>query len=176
MFIWIGCGLPVEFERAIRNRCLELNGVIGLDTVAFSLPQHISLKISFDAGEDAQKVLDAVEVILKDTSQFYVHPFTIETAGSILWVTFQKNGTLQKLHSRLDTALEQDFGIPQHPLDKAFLFHSTLFLGEPERLARMQAGLSDFVLPPELVVDTFLLGLSETGEPGSFRVVRQIKV
>jgi hypothetical protein len=28
----------------------------------------------------------------------------------------------------------------------------------------------------ELQVDTFLLGLSETGRPGSYRVVRQIKV
>ena len=40
----------------------------------------------------------------------------------------------------------------------------------------MQAGLTGFALPRELAVDTFLLGLSETGEAGSYRVVRQIKV
>ena len=176
MFIWIGCRLPAEFERAVRSRCLELNRDIGLGTVAFSLPQHISLKISFDAGADAPEILDAVETLLRREKPFYVNPRSIETAGSILWLTFQENPTLRKLHRLLDRTLEQDFGIPQHPLDKSFLFHSTLFLGEPERLAKMQARLSGFALPPELVVDTFLLGLSETGEAGSFRVVRQIKV
>lgn len=176
MYIWIGCRLPVEFERTIRSRCLELNRDIGLGTVAFSLPQHISLKISFDAGAQTPEILDAVEAILRKEKQFYVNPHAIETAGSILWITFQENDTLRKLHHLLDRTLEQDFGVPQHPFDKDFLFHSTLFLGEPERLARMQAGLSGFALPPELAVDTFLLGLSETGEAGSFRVVRQIIV
>ena len=176
MFIWIGCGLPAEFGCEIRSRCLELNDSIGLDTVAFSLPQHISLKISFDAGEKTQQVLDGVERILREQGKFYVNPSAIETARSILWVTFQENRTLRKLHDQLDKTLEQDAGIAQHPLDKEFLFHSTLFLGEPERLARMQAGLTGFALPRELAVDTFLLGLSETGEAGSYRVVRQIKV
>lgn len=176
MYIWIGCRLPAEFERTLRSRCLELNRDIGLDTVAFSLPQHISLKISFEAGAAAPDILDAVEALLRDEKPFYVNPYAIETAGNILWLTFQENDTLRKLHHLLDRTLEHNFGIPQHPFDKDFLFHSTLFLGEPERLARMQAGLSGFALPPELVVDTFLLGLSETGEAGSFRVVRQIKV
>ena len=176
MYIWIGCGLPSEFECAIRSRCLELNGDIGLGTVAFSLPQHISLKISFEAGAHTPEILDAVEALLRQEKQFYVNINAIETAGSILWITFQENPVPQRLHHLLDSTLEQAFGIPQHPFDKDFLFHSTLFLGEPERLARMQAGLSGFALPPDLVVDTFLLGLSETGEAGSFRVVRQIKV
>ena len=51
MFVWIGCKLPWDFEQEIRTRCLELNRGIGLDTAAFSLPQHISLKISFETKQ-----------------------------------------------------------------------------------------------------------------------------
>ena len=49
MYIWIGCKLPAGFEREVRTFCLEQNRDIGLNTVAFTLPQHISLKISFEA-------------------------------------------------------------------------------------------------------------------------------
>lgn len=176
MYIWIGCRLPADFEHKIRSRCLELNGDIGLSTVAFSLPQHISLKISFDVGENMRKVMDAVEAVLRKMPKFYVNPSAVETAGNILWITFWENGVLRKLHDLLDRTLEQDFGIPQHLLDRTFLFHTTLFMGDPQRLAQMQARLSGLALPRELAVDTFLLGLSETGEAGSYRVVRQIKI
>ena len=50
MYIWIGCKLPEDFDAELRQCCLEANADIGADTVAFSLPQHISLKISVDAG------------------------------------------------------------------------------------------------------------------------------
>lgn len=176
MYIWIGCKLPKEFEEEIRQHCLKRNEEIGLDTTAFFLPQHISLKISFDAGSQWQGILDAAEALLRRESPFDVNPSGIETAGSILWITFRENGQLRRLHNVLDKTLKQDFGIPQHLFDKAFVFHSTLFIGEAQRLAQMQAGLNDFVLPEKLAVDTFLLGLSETGRAGEYRVVREIKL
>ena len=47
MYVWIGCKLPESFEREIRTLCLKENDNLQLDTAAFELPQHISLKISF---------------------------------------------------------------------------------------------------------------------------------
>ena len=73
MYIWIGCGLPAEFEREIRARCERECGDLALDAVAFTLPQHISLKISFDAGEEYEAVLDALEDILHREEKFYVN-------------------------------------------------------------------------------------------------------
>ena len=61
MYIWIGCKLPAEFEKEIRSYCLARNRNIGLNTDAFSLPQHISLKISFDTPD-----IDAVLAELTD--------------------------------------------------------------------------------------------------------------
>lgn len=176
MYIWIGCKLPEEFEKEIRAHCLALNEQIGLDPVAFLLPQHVSLKISFET--------DLAEEILEDLTQFAAEqrPFAvrikgIEQAGNILWMPVAENDRLRQLHDALDARLEHSFGIPQHEFDKCFLFHSTLFMdGDKEKLAKMQAALADYPVARELVVDTFLLGQSETGKPGTCRVVREIKV
>ena len=56
MYIWIGCQLPGSFEKELRSFCLAQNESLGLDTAAFALPQHISLKISFEALENFKVV------------------------------------------------------------------------------------------------------------------------
>jgi 2'-5' RNA ligase len=176
MFVWIGCKLPQNFEQEIRSRCLERNQGIGLDTAAFSLPQHISLKISFETRQP-EAVLEDLAVWLGEQAPFTVHVGNPEQAGKILWLPIAENPDLKRLHQQLDQRLEEKFGIVQHPFDKAFLFHSTLFMDEdPEKIAKMRQLLEKDPMEQELQVDTFLLGLSETGKPGSYRVVRQIKV
>ena len=176
MFIWIGCKLPENFEQELRSLCLSQNERLGLDTVAFSLPQHISLKISFET-EQPEAVLEALAAWLGEQKPFSVHVRNPEQAGRILWLPIAENQELERLHSELDARLARDFGVPQHPFDKAFLFHSTLFMDEnAEKIAKMEELLSDYSTERELTVDTFLLGLSETGKAGSYRVVRQIRV
>lgn len=176
MYIWTGCKLPEDFEYALRQRCLQSNEIPGLDASGFSLPQHISLKQSFDTNADIGPIMDAIEALLRQERPFYVNPSVIEQQYHCLWVSFEENEVLSRLHSRLDTLLSDRFGIPQHLYDRYFQFHSTLFLGEPENLQQMRVILSDFQLPQQLKVDTFLLGVSETGKSGSYRVVRTVKV
>jgi 2'-5' RNA ligase len=176
MFVWIGCKLPWDFEQEIRTRCLELNRGIGLDTAAFSLPQHISLKISFETKQP-EAVLEDLSAWLGEQTAFAVHVRNPEQAGNILWLPVAENPHLKRLHQQLDHRLEQEFNVPQHPFDKQFLFHSTLFIDEDaEKITAMLHLLADDPMERELLVDTFLLGLSETGKAGSYRVVRQIKV
>ena len=176
MYIWTGCRLPADFEAAIRSRCLELNQNVGLDTSGFSLPQHISLKISFDAGDRYPQVLDSIEHMLRRELPITVQPTAIECHGGILWVTFQENAQLRRLHNLLDRELEREFGIRQHLFDKAFLFHSALFVGNKQDIQEMREKLADYPLPERLEIDTFLLGLSEVGKSGTFRVVQEINV
>lgn len=176
MYIWIGCRLPEEFENALRARCVPLGQELGLDLAGFSLPQHISLKISFEAGERYGEILDFLEKVLKKEKEFYVNLSDVERMGNILWLAFRENGTLRRLHNMLDVELNNRFGISQHLFDKAFAFHSTLFLGEPERLDMARLVLADLQLPETLRIDTFLLGVSETGTSGSYQVVRKIQV
>ena len=176
MYIWIGCRLPVDFENELRSHCLAANRQIGLDTTAFSLPQHISLKISFQAT-DYEPVLAELTSFLSARQAFSVRLDSPAQMGPILWLPAAENTTLRWLHEQLDDLLERRFGIPQHEFDKAFLFHSTLFIDErTEKIARMGNAMADFPLPRELTIDTFLLGLSPDGTNGSYRVVQEIKV
>ncbi len=176
MYIWAGCKLPADFEADIRSRCLELNQMVGLDTVAFLLPQHVSLKISFQS-EKYDEILDYLEGFLSKQSPFSFRIQNPEQAGSILWMPVEENLRLRQLHEQLDAQLEQHFGVPQHQFDKYFLFHSTLFMdSDTDKIAQMRRMLEEYPIERELQVDTFLLGLSETGKPGTYRVVREIKV
>ena len=176
MYIWIGCKLPEDFAQALRTFCLRENAAIGLDTTAFSLPQHISLKISFDAPEYEQ-VLDELSAFLSAERSFSVRLLPPQRQGQILWLPAEEDPVLRQLHDRLDGFLERRFGIPQHEFDKAFLFHSTLFIdSRGEKLHRMHRVLSPFPLPRELQIDTFLLGISPDGTAGSFRVVRSVEI
>ena len=176
MYFCTGCKLPEDFEASIRGKCLELNRDVGLDTSGFSLPQHISLKISFDAGDRYPQVLDAIGHLLRREPPITVHPTAIESHGGILWITFRENAQLRRLHNLLDRELEREFGIRQHLFDKAFLFHSALFVGNEQDIREMGEKLADYPLPESLEIDTFAQGLSEVGKSGTYRVVREIKV
>ena len=176
MYIWVGCKLPESFEREIRSRCLELNHAIGLDTVAFSLPQHVSLKISFQS-ERYDEIIAYLTGFLSVQKPFSLRIRQAEQAENILWMPVAENEVLRQLHVRLDTLLERRFGIGQHKFDKCFLFHSTLFVdSDAGKIAHMQETLAQYPTERELAVDTFLLGLSETGKSGAYRVIQQIKV
>ena len=176
MYIWIGCKLPVVFEQEIRQRCMTLNRKIGLDTVAFSLPQHISLKISFSA-EDPDATLQFLHGFLAGQQAFTVTVQAPEQMGNILWLPITDQPMLPQLHQQLDDLLTTHFGIPQHPFDKEFMFHSTLFIDPvSEKIAQMAAFLQDVGFPRKLVVDTFLLGISESGAAGTYRIVQEIKI
>lgn len=176
MFIWVGCELPKEFELDLRDVCLEASDGLALDFACFTLPQHISLKISFDAGRDYEPVLDFVEELLRKEKRFSVNPKEPEQAGSILWLAFRESGTLRRLHNLLDRDLKRQFGVPQHLFDKAFAFHSTLAMGPVEEIASYQSRLAGLELPERLEIRAFLLGISESGKPGTYQVVRRIEL
>ena len=176
MYLWVGCKLPDEFEKEIRIHCLKLNQAVGLSTVAFELPQHISLKISFET-DCPDAILDKLEAFLASQTPFDVQVLNAEQSGHILWLTILENETLSCLHQKLDAQLETIFGIPQHEFDKCFKFHSTLFMdSDAGKVTQMCSALKNYPFSRKLHIDTFLLGNSETGAAGTYRVIRKINV
>ncbi len=175
MFLWIGCKLPESFSSELRAHCYRAEHFPQLDTSGFTLPQHISLKISFEV-EQADGIVSFLGELLGRQQPFSVHPRQVAREGGILWISFAENAPLKKLHNLLDRELLQNFSIRQHPFDKEFLFHSTLFMGPPELLEQTKRHMDSLPLPQELPIDTFLIGISETGKSGSYRVIREIKV
>ncbi len=176
MYIWIGCALPQNFEDELRAHTRPLAQALALDLEPFSLPQHISLKISFDAGDRSEEILYAVETLLRQETQFAVHPDSIVRQGNILWITFQENEILREIHNRLDSELQQQFGIGQHPFDRRFLFHSTVYIGEENKIALAEEKLQSLCLPKSLHISRFLLGVSPSGKTGTYYVVREVSL
>ena len=71
MYIWIGAVFPKECEDKIRNICKQVNRKYNVSELSFTLPQHISLKISFKSKE-YKKIIEYLEEYLQDYKCFYV--------------------------------------------------------------------------------------------------------
>ena len=178
MYIWIGCRLPEAFEHELRYGLREMNVQLGLSEVAFTLPQHISLKISFCVAEgQVQSVIDAIAGMLQKEKPFAVRLGGVEVMGNVLWLNIRNNARLKALHAQLDAMLQKEFGVEPHLFDRDFRFHSTLFLDDNvEKLKAAHDILSQYPNDETLGIAQFLIGTSETGERGTYRVVREISV
>ena len=161
----------------IRRRALRENRAIGLSEVSYSLPQHISLKISFPVPEDTvEAVTEALSAYFRRQEPFSAQVTGIRRRPGLLWVEFVPGEELTRLHRELDSLMAHQFAIPQHPFDTRFRFHSTLFLDpDEEKLARMVQALQAAPLPETVPVRGFLIGGSESGKAGSYRVIRQVQ-
>lgn len=175
MYVWIGCKLPDDFSAVVRSHCIPVGRALGADLSGFTLPQHISLKISFDAGDMTEAILDQIEEQLRGQPVFSVVPEAPEPCGEILWIPIRENRRLRYLHDLLDEQLCR-FGIEPHLYDKSFYFHSTLLTGAEEKLRQAAKELWDLPVPDEMMIDTILLGVSPTGRSGDYHVVREIKL
>ena len=174
MYIWIALDVSRSL-RFVRDVCLEKNRELLLNEVAFSLPQHISLKISFSVDNRiADEVISVLSDFFKAQTSFELDTPSPEVFGSILWLKFQNNSRLKSLHEELDILLLNRFGVPRHTLDKSFLFHSTLFMDDSKELQEMYEFLKEIELPTKVCVDGFFIGTSESGKPGEYSVLKQI--
>ncbi|NEU04969.1 2'-5' RNA ligase family protein [Clostridium senegalense] len=167
--------MPKEYEKKVRDRCNIYNCNIGLDDVTFSLPQHISLKISFQCKE----YLNAIKIIenmLSGMGPLAVDVIGINRIPSIIWLTIKENEKLKSIHDDLDEALLYNLNIYQHEFDKDFKFHSTLYLDKnEEKLTEIFNLLNEEEFNDKLVINSYAIGVSEDGKPGTFKIIKIIK-
>ena len=176
MYIWIACDLSDSLGH-VREECRNINKGIGLDEVPFLLPQHISLKISFDAPEHHfDAIISDVIAYLSEIRAFFVKGPSAELCGGILWLRFDGEAELIKIHRDLDRLLSGKYAIPQHEFDKCFAFHSTLFISEDrEKLGQAYARVLNVALPEQICVNNFVIGTSKSGKAGEYHVTHKIK-
>ena len=173
MYIWIACDISDEYT-SIRQKCIGYNKDLNLDEVAFLLPQHISLKISFRVEDNSfESVIKDVIVFLSECSPFSVGEPEPELSGNILWLSFPKSKHLQDLHSKLDLMLLSKHGVEQHPFDRDFKFHTTLFLDDNMSALREMLGKVRLLpLPKATEIKRFIIGASESGKAGTYSVLK----
>lgn len=157
-----------------KEKTLEITEKLCSINTALTLPFHISLRISFQI-EDAifEKVVDRISDYYVSLSAFEVEPKAIEKHGSIVWLNIKENCDLKKIHNDLVNILQNEFGIPAHDFDKAYLFHVTLYMGEDKLKAdAAYTYLQNEDFPSILVVNKLVIGYSQTGRAGEYHVIK----
>ncbi len=173
MNIWVAVDAS-EALASLRNQALALAQTIGLSPAPYTLPQHISLKISFPIDDAlADDVIEAMTSLLEKTPSFPIEPERIEQNGTILWLVCRASDALRSLHNALDRMLSERYQIPQHPFDLAFCFHSTLAIDSDEEKIRTAAdALTASSVPTAFVARRFLIGTSPDGAAGTYSVCK----
>lgn len=177
MYIWIGILIEGQMD-ALRDRAMEIERELAFPLSCFTLPQHISLKISFPVDDlVAPRVVESVERFLGEQRPFSVEVRGIEREGNIAWVRMEACEQLTELSRTLGKMLDAKWGVGYHPYDLDFKFHSTLFMDDdPSRVAMAYERVKSEAVPERLSVDAFVIGTSRSGALGTYAVERTVRI
>ena len=175
MYIWVGINVEDQLGEVRR----AVDGVfekIEISNVTCQLPLHISLKISFEIENSLfGDVLDDISRVYGACEPFEIKVKGIEKHESIEWIRMYSNEKVEALATELNMMLREKYGIPLHEYDLDFVFHTTLFIDDdPEKINSAHSLLGNVHLPDTLVANTFVIGNSETGENGTYRVYKTV--
>ena len=122
-----------------------------------------------------EKVCDVVESILglyKKADSINVSVRGIEKESVIVWIKMSENSTLNSLCDELNELLKTGYGVEIQEYDVDHEFHVTLFIDDNEQLIEKAFNLvKDVNIPHELSLNNFVVGISETGAPGTYKYV-----
>lgn len=177
MFVWVG----IDVEDQLKEARVAVDGVfekIDISNVTCQLPLHISLKISFEIENSLfDSVLEDIISIYKAQMPFEIEIKGIEKHENIMWIRMYSNDELEALATSLNMMLKEKYGIPLHEYDLDFIFHTTLFMDDDaEKINAAHHLLGDLALPEILVANRFVIGTSDTGENGTYRIFKTIEV
>lgn len=174
MYIWTGMVLPKNFEEKIRNICRNINKDFNVSEQSFSLPQHISLKTSFNI-ENYIEVIEYMKELLKDIKSINIKVIGISKINGVIWLDIEENKQLREIHNTLNKKLWERFEVPEIKFDgQNFKFHSTLFqdMESDDKLTDMFPILrKEFEFPIEFETNKINFGISEVGKVGTYKVI-----
>lgn len=177
MYIWTGLVLPKKFEENIRTICRNINKDFNVNEQSFTLPQHISLKTSFNVS-NYQEVIDFMKEILKDFTNTKIKIINISKINGVIWFEIEENKVLRSIHELLNTKLYDKFNIPEIKFDgKNFKFHSTIFqdIENDDKLVIIYEKLKkEFQFPIELDINEIDFGISNVGLVGTYSIFDRV--
>lgn len=177
MFVWTGMNIEDQLPELKRIK-RETEERLGITDTVVNLPLHISLKISFElADKSYPEVINAILNFCKTLSPLTIESDSIAREGSIVWLTFKDNEKISDVHNRLTAMLQDRFGIPPHKFDMEFKYHTTLFLGISEdKLAAAYDLVKGAPYPSAVALDHPVIGISESGLAGTYKIIHDIKI
>ena len=177
MFVWVG----INIEEQLKETRKAVDGVfekIDISNVTCQLPLHISLKISFEIENELfNSVLNDIVSIYEAQKPFKIDVKGVEKHENIMWIRMYSNSEIEALATSLNMMLKEKYGIPLHEYDLDFIFHTTLFMDDDaEKINSAHQLWGDLTLPKNLIANTFVIGTSETGKNGTYRVYKTVEV
>ena len=176
MYVWIGIDVDSQlFE--IKEKVRKIEGEKGFENSVFTLPFHISLKISFPIENDLfDEVKTDIINIFDEFELFCINVHGVELENNICWIRMERNPSLDGLHDRLNSVMLEKYGIPLHEYDMDYKFHTTLFMDDDiNKVRNAYSELGEVYVPNKLMANKFVIGTSESGALGTYKVVCEYK-
>lgn len=175
MYIWLGIDVDSQLDE-IKEETKRIEKEIGFIHSNFTLPFHISLKISFNIkNEDYNSVIDDLTSYFQTLNQFIISVKGIEYENTIAWIMMNTNQYLNDIHDQLNKLLGDKYHVPLHEYDLDYKFHTTLFMDDDqEKVKKAYDLIKDNYVPSFLVANKFLIGMSEEGKLGTYKVIKEI--
>ncbi len=174
MYLWTAIDVDEPLEK-FREKVAWATQKAGIPNTALTLPLHISLRISFPLDDSLfMEAVSRISEYYQTLSSFYVEIQEIEQNGTVVWIKMKKNEELDRIHKDLVDLFLREYKVQPHAYDLAFCYHSTLWIGTDETKAKeVYAALQQEELPDRLTAKKFVIGCSESGKAGEFRVIRE---
>ena len=176
MYIWVGINVDSQLSD-VGERVREIEEKLGLRNFCYTLPMHISLKISFPVENGISgEIICALRELFGNQKPFEIETAGTELLGNIAWVRMRASERLISLSSEINSTLLSRYGIPLHEYDTDYKFHSTLFMGNECEVREEFSMLGNINIPAKLVANRFVIGTSDTGGLGTYSVLEEITV
>ena len=175
MYIWIGIDVDKQLQE-LKEKAKSIETKIGFERSNFTLPYHISLKISFEIDDcNLGQIVNDISDIYSEIEPFYIDVKEIEHHNTIVWIMMLKNRSLYRLHDRLNNFLLEKYNIPLHEYDTDYKFHTTLFMDDnSNKVSDAYEEIKDCRIPKRLLANKFVIGTSPNGEFGTYKVIKEI--
>ena len=176
MYVWLAIDVDEQLK-ALRSRTEQVTAQLACFNSALTLPLHISLRMSFPIEDAAfESAVNRIERWYRTLSPFQIAVQGMERNRNVVWLKIAGCPELERLHSEVVRLLQEEYGIGLHPFDQDFRFHASLFLNSDEnKAAEAFSLLQNESLPFTLTASRFVIGCSETGRAGEYRVIRTIE-
>lgn len=177
MHIWIGINVDDQLAK-VRRVASAAEAAVGTKHSCYTLPMHISLKISFAVEQErSDEIVDRILAYLGAAKPFDASVRGVECENTIAWIRYTESDALKTLSVGLNDLLLKEYGIGLHPYDNDFKFHTTLFMDDDAaRVSSAVEKMGTLPLPTTVRVHRFVVGTSPTGALGTYRVYREIEV
>ena len=177
MYIWLGINVDDQLCD-LRSKAIDIEHKLGMKNSCYTLPMHISLKISFPVSDELfDSVVADVEEVYYSHQSFDVEVNGVENENVIVWIRMKENEKLNAIHDELNELLLKKYGVPLHEYDMDYKFHTTLFMdNDPDKLNAAYDKVKNEPVPGKLRVNSFVTGISQSGALGTYSVYKEIKI